>query len=56
MTIPRPPLEGCQRGEFRSALTIFIKSIFDLLFVETSENRVPRKIVKADLDSPSRIV
>ena len=42
--------------KFRSALSIFVKSIFDLLFFETSENRVPTKIDKADLDSPRRIV
>ena len=44
------------QGESRPALTIFVKSIFDLLFFETSENRVPTKIDKADLDSPRRIV
>ena len=51
-TIPRPPLESSRRGESKPALTIFEKFIFDLLFFETSENRVPTKIVKADLDSP----
>ena len=43
------------QGESRPALTIFVKSIFDLLFFETSENRVPTKIVKTDLDSSRRI-
>ena len=55
-TLLRPPLESSRRGEFRSALSIFVKSIFDLLFFETSENRVPTKIDKADLDSPRQIV
>ena len=55
-TIPRPPLESSQRGESKSALTIFVKFIFDLLLFETSEYRVPTKIVKADLDSPRRIL
>ena len=53
-TLLSPPLESSRRGEFRSALSIFVKSIFDLLFFETSENRVPTKIDKADLDSPRR--
>ena len=56
MTIPRPPLENSRREESESALTIFVKFIFDLLFFETSEYRVPTKIVKADLDSPRRIL
>ena len=43
-TFLRPLLESSRRGEFRS--------IFDLLFFETSENRVPTKTHKADLDSP----
>ena len=55
-TIPRPPWESTRRGESKSALTIFVKFIFDLLFFETSEYRVPTKIVKADLDSPRRIL
>ena len=55
-TIPRPPLENSRWGEFVSALTIFVKSIFYLLFFERSENRVPTKIVKTDLDSPRRIL
>ena len=55
-TIPRPPLEISWQGEFRSAVTIFVKFIFGVLFFETCENRVPTKIVTADLDSPRRIL
>ena len=55
-TIPRPPLESSRRGEFRSAVTIFVKSIFGVLFFETCENRVLTKIVTVDLDLPRRIL
>ena len=33
-TIPRPPFESSRRGESNSALTIFVKFIFDLYFLK----------------------
>ena len=55
-TLLRSPWESFQQGKIRSAWTIFVEFIFDLLFFETSENRAPPKIVKEDLDSPRRIL
>ena len=55
-TIPRPPLESSQQGEFRSAWYIFVWSNVYLLFLKTFENRVPAKIYQADLNSPRRIL
>ena len=55
-TDSRPQPKSSRRGESKSSLTIFVKFIFDLSFFETSENRVPTKIVKADLDSPRQIL
>ena len=52
MTIPRPLLESSRQGESRSAVTIFVKSMFGVLFFETCEKRVPTKIVTPDLESP----
>ena len=56
MTLSRPPLESSQREESKSALTIFVKFIFDLLFQNNVPNIAQRKIVKADLDSRRRIL
>ena len=56
MTIPRPPLESSPRGEFGSAVTVFVRSIIGVLFFEICDNRVPTKIVMADLDLPRRIL
>ena len=55
-TIPRPLLKSSWLRESISDLTILVKSIFNLLFLETSENMVSTKIVKEDLDLPSRII
>ena len=34
MTIPRPPLESSQQGGFRSAVSIFVRSIFGVSFLK----------------------
>ena len=56
MTNPRPVSESSRRGESRSAMSIFVRPIFDLVFLKTGENGVSTKIGKADLNSPQRAV
>ena len=56
MTNPRPVSESSRRGESDSALPIFMRPIFDLVFLKTGENGVSTKIGKADLNSPRRAV
>jgi len=53
-TIPRPPLESSWWGESKSALTIFVKLIFDLFFWNNFLNIVQRKSKQSD--SPCRIL
>ena len=55
-TIPRPPFESSWQEEPKSALTIFVKFIFDLFFQNNFPNIVQRQIVKVQLDSPRRIL
>ena len=55
-TIPRPPLKSSRQGESRSTGYIFLWSFFDLLFLKTSENRIPTKIYPAESDSSRRIL
>ena len=42
-TLLRPPLESSWRGESKSALTIFVKFIFDLFFQNNFANIRQRK-------------
>ena len=44
------------RGESKSALTIFVKLIFDLFFQNIFPNNVRTKIVRAEWNSPLRIL
>ena len=55
-TIPRPPLENSWQGESKSAWFSFVNVIFGLFFQNNFPNIVKRKIVKAESDSPCRIL
>ena len=55
-TIPTSPLESSRQGEFRSAGSIFLWSIFHLFFQSNFQNNAQTKIDPEDLDSPCRIL
>ena len=56
MTNPRPVSESSCRGKSRSAMYIFVRPIFDLVFLKTGENVVSTKMYMADLNSSRRAV